>query len=431
MLILGILVFSNILSSRYYRRYDFTKRKIHSLSEQTKKVLGSLGEEVEILAFYREGDERRELLKSIIDMYRLYSKNIKLRLIDPDKEPLMAKKYNITTYGTLVFVCGNRTISENPFGDPKEEDITNGIIRVVKERRKKIYFVYGHGEHDIDDTSPKGYYQIKREMEKRGFSVDGLVLLRKGKIPEDASLIVLSGPTRSLLKKEMDMIYEYWKNGGSLLIMLDPYAPKDVVSYIEEKWAVRFDNDVIVDPVSKLFGGNVFIPIATDYPSSPITDDFNLATFFPISRSLSISPDKKTEDLNFTCLAKTNEGAWGERDFNSKRIKFDENDYKGPLNIGYLVTSKKYGGKVVFYGDSDFPANSFMNLSGNKDLFLRTVSYLVEEKELVSITPKEEENTPLYLTSSQSRILFLTSVVFIPLAFALLGLFVWLRRRSL
>ncbi len=429
-LIVGaILIYINLFAARFYKKLDLTKHKIHSLSNQTIKILKSLDRNITIYGFYREGDESIGVLKELIDTYRMYSKRIELKIVDPDKNPVLAKKFNVTSYGTIVFACGNRTISISPFGDPREEDITNGIIRVTRESKKKIYFLEGHGERDIEDTSPGGYYQAKRELEKKGFSVESLNLLSKGRVPKDAAVVVVAGPKKPLLRKEWEMLYRFWKKGGGVLVMIDPQYPSP--GFVKDKWFIVFDNDIVVDPLSKLFGGNPLVPIVTDFPESPITENFNLAVFFPIVRSLRPSGNK-TQGFDFTCIARTNKSSWGEVDIKKEQWKFDEGkDKKGPLCVGYIVKSGEVKGRTVFYGDSDFPSNSFLNMSGNKDLFLNSISYLAEEKDLISISPREEENTPLYLTSTQSRVLFLVSVVFIPLIFGLLGLTVWLRRRKL
>jgi ABC-type uncharacterized transport system involved in gliding motility auxiliary subunit len=83
----------------------------------------------------------------------------------------------------------------------------------------------------------------------------------------------------------------------------------------------------------------------------------------------------------------------------------------------------------VAYGTSGFVTNSHLNLSGNRDLFLNSVSWLAEEEELIAIRPRQATFTPLVLTANQGRLAFWTTVIIPP--FAILGTWVtvFLRRR--
>ena len=42
----------------------------------------------------------------------------------------------------------------------------------------------------------------------------------------------------------------------------------------------------------------------------------------------------------------------------------------------------------MLVGDSDFAANEFVNLSGNRDFFLNTLSWLAEEENLIAVRPE-------------------------------------------
>ena len=81
------------------------------------------------------------------------------------------------------------------------------------------------------------------------------------------------------------------------------------------------------------------------------------------------------------------------------------------------------------YGTSGFIANSHLHLSGNRDIFLNSVSWLAEEEELIAIRPRQAKFTPLVLTANQGWLAFWTTVIIPP--FAILGAWitVFLRRR--
>ena len=43
--------------------------------------------------------------------------------------------------------------------------------------------------------------------------------------------------------------------------------------------------------------------------------------------------------------------------------------------------------RVVVVGDSDFAANGFLGVQGNRNLFLNTVNWLAQQENLISIRP--------------------------------------------
>lgn len=58
---------------------------------------------------------------------------------------------------------------------------------------------------------------------------------------------------------------------------------------------------------------------------------------------------------------------------------------RGPVPIAAVATidfaiEPKKSAKLVVFGDVDFASNAYLNLSGNSDLFLNTVSWLAEEQ---------------------------------------------------
>jgi ABC-type uncharacterized transport system involved in gliding motility auxiliary subunit len=88
-------------------------------------------------------------------------------------------------------------------------------------------------------------------------------------------------------------------------------------------------------------------------------------------------------------------------------------------------------------GDADFASNGYLDLLGNRDLFLNSVSWLTDEEALIARRPKEIAEiarplSPLVVTERQAHMLFLLTVVVQPgLVLALgAGIVVMRRRRG-
>ena len=86
--------------------------------------------------------------------------------------------------------------------------------------------------------------------------------------------------------------------------------------------------------------------------------------------------------------------------------------------------------RIVLYGTSNLAANQFLNVQGNRDFFLNTVSWLAEEEDQISIRPKDTKQTPVFLTSQQAQAVFLLPVVVLPAIVIAGGIVAVVRRRS-
>lgn len=437
--VIAILSFLNFITNSHRGRIDTTEMGRFSLSDQTIKVLDGLEKDVKAFAFFQGIDVR---ISDLLDDYAYRTKKFSYEFIDPDKKPELAKAYNVDKYSTIVLVCGDRDemVEENT-----EQGITNAILKVTREERKGIYFLEGHGERNLENIEREGYSTAKEAIEDQNYLVKKLNIAAEDSIPRDCAAIIVASPRVKPFDRELELLEEYLEGGGSMLVMLDP-GPAESLEGFLSGWGVKVGHDLVVDAsgVGRLFGVGPTIPLISNYESHPITEGFNIMTFFPQCRSVDriAEPPKGTV---VTSLAKTTKNSWAETDHEGTRFEFDEgNDTRGPVSVAVAVTKDVTGGKpasgeegeeakktarLVVYGDADFASNSYFNASGNADLFLNTISWLVEEEDLISIRPKEPEDRRLTLTAGQTKGIFYFSIVIMPLAIIGIGILVWSRKR--
>src|SRR5262249_31112027 len=151
--------------------------------------------------------------------------------------PQIAQQYQVTQYGefqnpmsgesfrygTLIMEMGGKTERIEKQSEPlREEDVTNALMKIVKGEKKNIYFVQGHGEKKIEDTDRNGYSNAKAGLEKESYVIKTVNLVEQGKVPDDASVLVMAGPTSEPFPNEMEIIDGFLNKGGSALILLDP-----------------------------------------------------------------------------------------------------------------------------------------------------------------------------------------------------------------
>ncbi|HEY7536276.1 MAG TPA: GldG family protein [Thermodesulfobacteriota bacterium] len=437
LLVLGILVVLNYLAYKRDARLDVTEGKLHSLSDQTIKLANNLDKGIEVLAFFKEvGVDRREF-QDLIKEYTRKSDRIKVKFIDPDKEPGVSKKYGVNEYGTVVLVSGDQSVKvkledliSGGIVDNSEEEITNAIIKLSKNNKKAIYFLAGHGERDIkDDTEPKGFGNLKHALEGESYDVKELVLLSESSIPKENSILVVAGPKKPLIEKELGAIKKYLDQGGKAVFMIEPRSGDDLVSLLKN-YGFDIKNDIIIDPSSKLVGGGDIAPIVTEYPSHDITRDFRFATIFPYARSISANRNDK---IKTTVIANTSQYSWAESDFSlfdKGTAQQDPNDKHGPLGV-VAVGETRDKARIAVFGSVDFVSNRYFDFSGNGDFLLNTVNWLEGDEDLISIRPRLSKEGKLTLTGNQMRIIFSITVIILPAIVLFSGIAVWWKRRNM
>jgi ABC-type uncharacterized transport system involved in gliding motility auxiliary subunit len=433
LIVLGILIFIEAISYRHHKRFDLTTDSRYTLSQQSRQILSSLQKDIKAIAFYKEGQLEKEPIKNLLEQYAYSSKHFTFEFIDPDRKPELAEKYKIADYETIVLECNGR---EERIYKGDEQRITNGILKVIRNEKKTVYFTKGHGEHEILDFSKRGYSAARIAMEDENYIIKDILLLRE-KIPADASVVIISGPQKDFFESEIKEIASYLEKGGKVIFMIDPYTSPRISEFLKQ-YDILLGDDMIIDTLSRLFGADYLTPVVTNYEYHPITKDFNLATFFTTVRSVRVS-EKKKEGVSAQVLASTGPGSWAETDRKSieeGKPEFDKaKDRKGPVPIAAVATinekkdGKSRSGSLVVFGDSDFADNTLINLSGNKDLFLNTIGWLAGENALISIRKKPKNASPVVLTRKQGQIVFWSSVVILPLIILFLGIIVFRRRR--
>lgn len=441
------------MSVKYKIRVDLTKDSRYTLSAHTVKILKSLKEEVEAIAFYRSDERTRQTMSDLLNEYAYHSPNFNFRFVDPDRDPIETAKYEVTSYRTTVLKYGDK---HEVIGTESENKLTNSLLKLLSKDVKVFYFVTGHGEKRIDSQEENGYSFVKEAIERENHQVRDLLLINSEKVPDDAAVLVVSGPETDYLPAELDKITAFVKKGGRVVFMVDPGGglPK-LISYLGG-FGFEFANDLIFDKTSQLSGSNIAIPVVVQYDKNhPVTREFEQFTFFPFARSVHIKeePAKGSWDI-----AKTSDKSWTVSSDIKKLTKADEEfdadkHKRGPIsvvavtavevNLGDAKTgdakagdakagdgqdSLKTWGKIMVIGDSDFASNKFMK-AGNKDLLLNMLNWLAEEHVLISVRRKEPGLTPLLLTPVQEKAVFWLSVVIVPSLLLVIGLGVTARRR--
>jgi len=465
--VLGILVAVNWLSNRRNTRWDLTENQRYSLADQTVRLLEGLDAPVDFIVF----DEATALdaFRPTLTEYAYHSDHVNVEYIDVDREPVRAQQYEVESYGTVVIASMGRferVISS------EEQELTNGLIKVLTGEEKRIYFVQGHGERDPADSERGGYSQVADALGRDNYTVEPLVLAQQPAVPEDAAAVVVAGPRTDLLAPEADRLAAYLDRGGHVLVLFDPPEPGDgptpVLDGLLASWAVSPGNDIVVDVsgIGQLFGADISAPVAQSYPQHPITEGFGVMTAYPLTRSVTPG-SSEVAGRTARSIIQTGAQSWAESNVAqvhaSGQVEMNEDtDTPGPVSIGVAVSApveqeapeagdigagdesaegeaepeeeaeplSPPESRLVVIGDSDFAANYALGISGNRDLFMNTVSWLAQQESLIAIRPRDPSDRRLTLTARSMDGIFWLSLFGVPAAVLGTGVYAWWRRRS-
>ncbi len=437
-----ILALVNFLAVRYSLRLDLTENQLFTLSPQSQEVVQALDKPLKVWIFDREPNSRD---KELLNSYRRYNSLFEFEYIDPDQNLGIAQKFGVKAIGDVYIEYGDkRQLAQNLMAFSQREPlseakITNGIEKIQREKIPKVYILQGHGEHPLDN-SPEGFSEAVSSLENKGYKVEPLNLAQTANFPEDADAIVIAGPKRELLPKEVEVLQKYSGQGGNLLVLVDPMINSGLNSFLKE-WGIVLSERVIVDGsgAGNLIGLGPLDTIVTTYGNHPITEEFkNGISIYPLAQPLETN---QTKDVFATALIVTSEQTWAESDLDSEQVSFDEKqDIRGPLDLGVALArsfpeaeseaaEKPQEAKMVVIGNSIFATNALFNQQLNGDVFLNSVQWLAsEDQQPLSIRPKQSENRRIVLSKLQAAAIFWLSIVGFPLIGFLLAGITWLRR---
>lgn len=429
----GILAIVNFLAARHSQRWDLSETQHFTLAPQTHRVLRSLTRDVKITVFAQDRSQSFNTYRDLLDTYRQATGRITVQFVDPERQPNLAREYGITRIDTAVLESGPQTVRINV---PSEVELTGALIRVSKETKKRVVFLEGHGERSIEDRERGGLALAKEALIKQGYDVGTVTLLQESVVPDNTSVLVVAGPRRPIIAEEKERISTYVAGGGHLLVLVDPDTQAGIDDLLK-RWGVELGPGVLVDLQDRLAQGDLTALLVRTFTEHEITQDLTSAVMFPLARHVAFH-EELAKEWDYVPLARTSPRSWTETDMKGRVVSYSEKeDVQGPLSLAAALTPKKAPeeGKprpaIVVVGNSAFASNAYLNFPGNTDFFLHTAGWLAEERELVSITPKEPALRPFIPNPIQDRTLLYVQVLFLPAATFVWGVLVWRKRRRL
>jgi ABC-type uncharacterized transport system involved in gliding motility auxiliary subunit len=435
--VIGIAAVVNYFVAQNPKSWDLTEDQQYSLAPETIKTLEQLSQPVQFKGFYTSSlSSSRDSIRPLLEQYQAHSQGkLSFDFTDPNQNPAAARQYGVTKDGSIVVIMGDQNTVVQPVN---EQELTSALVRVSNPGTRTIYFLTGHGEHDIAATGDTGYSQLQASLQAKNYTVSALNLLSSAKVPDDANAVVIAGPQLPLSADEVKMLDDYQAKGGSLVVLYEPSLTSKIktetdplAADLSKSWGIELQDDLVVDFSSAL----PLAGLASSYANHPITQRLQgQTTVYPTARSLAVNPPADT-NRSVSVLVNSTPAAWGETDIqkviDSDQAQYDQGaDFPGPLPVGVVGTDSSTGARIVVFGDSDFADNTYYFNYADGDMLVNSIDWAAKQDTLIDLTPKQSTSRFVAPPSVETLgLVFLATVVLLPGGALALGVGVWWQRR--
>lgn len=437
----GLLVMAGLLawlSTRYSLEADWTRDGRNTLSVDSRQLLDEMRDPVHITAFATDNDVIRGHIRDLVARYQRHKSDVELQFVNPDAEPDRTRDLGITMDGEMLVAYQGRS---EKIQSLSEQSLTNALLRIARQKQRKVAFLSGHGERDPDGQANHDLGQFGKLLAQKGIELTQLNLAETPEIPDDINLLVIADPRVLLLPGEVHLLNNYVEQGGNLLWLAEPGSVANLEP-LAETLGVEFLPGVVVDATTQLFGiENPAFAIIPSYPMHAITREMTSLTLFPQAVALDVeAPD----DWQTEALLTTLDRSWTEIGELSGTIKFDQDsdERMGPLDIAFVFTRNRSTKtahaaddgageqRVVVVGDSDFLSNAYLGNAGNIELGLNLFNWLNHDDEFIAIAARTAGDINLELSRLSQTLIAFGFLLGLPLLLLGSGVTVWWRRRN-
>jgi hypothetical protein len=459
---LGVVIAANVALYRHDVHFDATREGLITPPQQLTDVVDELRAPLSLTYFYNAGDPNALAVRDMIEIAARNHPLLAFRAIDLDKEPGLARDIGVHSYNTAVLQVGDRKVLVENVTDAAR--LGYAALRVLRQRTEMVCFVTGHGEtfrpmpghyhfshvetlrgHDTPGAgdvlvaAPEQLDRLQLALNEIGFEMRPLVMATASAIPTDCTVVAEIGPRAGLAPGEADLLADYLKNGGRLVMLIDPQFPLDADLQRRLLTPLNLSSEpaIIIDPLNhfRTDSDKVAVPY---YPPHPITARLALTVF---ARARPIRLSQVPAAVSATVLAASSQDSYLQPPLAAGDVAVVAGgSAPGEVEHGAQVLAVALEGafpgaapdkhfRLVISGTSKFATNEYFSYVSNGELSVAIVRWLADDDPSPNIAPRSYNLPEIVLTSAEMRDTFIALEILLPLSTALFGVAMWWRRR--
>jgi hypothetical protein len=306
----------------------------------------------------------------------------------------------------------------------------------------------GHGEWSLEDSSERSLGSLKTALKHDNIEWQAFETFGQKAVPKECDAVFVAGPLRAFSEPEAQLLIDYVRGGGNLLLALDPVLEHDEVSESGfeaplRDLGIRLDRALVIElDKERLLTPNAAEFAITEFGDHVTTRALQHAARVFMVLARSVAP--VGSDPNVEILMRTSDQAFGETAIadvqQGSEPKAGPGDIAGPVSVAVATqvgksaddTKKHTGGRLIVVGDSDFLQGPLLESPelANYHLASSWIGWLTERPALIEIPPKKVKTGNIAFTQEDLWALLFRVAVLVPGAAFVLGFAVWLNRRS-
>ncbi len=484
-MVLAVLV--NVFAARHYKRWDFTRGGLYTLSPATVQTLKSLGEPVRLDVLLPAGSPLTLSIRHLLEAYRSETGRLDVHFTDPETHPAeflaVQRKY---TEGVTERVIDGRTVGEAAIviargerahfvalrdlvevedesdtrARPRlEQALTAGIRAVISTDRPRACFTMGHGEKTVEE-GPSGLGPLRDRLAKNGYEVESIPPLRTEDDKERARapfagcrVVVVAGPSERFSAEEAERLKAFVEGGGNALVAVSPVPDDSDQRYLDlglgpvlNLAGLELRHDFVFEADPRLRAargfGETFLPTPRAHPITEglLRSEDEIGAVMTVASSIIATGAGSAAPVP---LLVTSDEAFGMVDFfawakNPREPEKTAADHPGPLTIAWASelprkAGAERGARVVAVGSASVTIGDNWqrnDLRGTAIFVESAIAWLAAQPLPLDIPSKPSFTAGLHLSEDSMSSIFRYVVAFIPLASVLTGAAIYLRRRS-
>ncbi|MCI6636692.1 MAG: Gldg family protein [Bilifractor sp.] len=324
--VLAITVVVNLAATKLpdsVQNIDVTSSRLYSLTDDTKKIVSGLTDDVNIYVLDTESASDKTLNKTL-KSYEALSGHIKVSYVNPAEDPTFIQKYTDDSsnvyMNSLIVTCGDKskivnfsdiyetsmdytTYSQKTTGYDGEGQITSAISYVTGDTNPVIYTLTGHNETALSAT-------FKDSVSKMNIDVKDLDFMQNDNVPDDAQAVIINAPTSDLSSDDLKKLENYFDKGGNVIAVTNYEATGDMTNYksLLSYFGITLNDGVVLDSDSSRYYQypSYLLPnVQSDDITSGITNGYVIVPF-----SQELTYDSSNTQVAYTPLLETSESAY-------------------------------------------------------------------------------------------------------------------------
>jgi len=438
----------NYLADAYDQDMDFSYFRVTRPGSSTQAIVASVDAPVEALLFFPPGNDVLREARSYFDELAETSDGLfSWRAIDQAGEPALAKELSVRDNGYIVLRQDDRTQKFKLDDELKrarrelrklDGTVQENLLRLVSEERV-AYVLTGHGEASPRASNPfQKLGDLKKLLLAQNYEVKdfGLEQGSGDEVPEDAALVIVAAPDKTLLDPELASLVRYIDRGGKLLIYAEP--GKDPMTGLLGHLGVAVGDKPLAHPTKfvKITGGivdraNLY---SQRYGSHPVTSTLSKYASKAIFAVLGAAPVTETGEASapgpakYTTLVRSHEETWVDVDGDFQRSPEE------PKQVHVLAMAVEgpaaHPYRAIVVGDVQTASDILIErVEGNAQFLLDGVRRLVGDEDFAGEV-ENEEDVQIEHTRESDTAWFYGTIFGVPLLILGLGAMLVRRRKN-